>query len=158
MPWVVLSAAVSHETFRHQVEIACQGGAGGFLAGRSIWKEALDLPAEERRAFLAGEATRRLAELTAAAGVPWVVLSAAVSHEKFRRQVEIACAGGAGGFLAGRSIWKEAPDLPAEERRSFLAGEATRRLEELTEIARRAGRPWTEYYAATTGENWFMEY
>jgi tagatose 1,6-diphosphate aldolase len=97
-------------------------------------------------------------ELTEAAGVPWVVLSAAVSHEKFRRQVEIACQGGAGGFLAGRSIWKEALDLSAEERRSFLAGEATRRLEELTEIARRSGRPWTEYYAATAGENWFREY
>jgi tagatose-1,6-bisphosphate aldolase len=97
-------------------------------------------------------------ELTEAAGVPWVVLSAAVSHEKFCRQVEIACQGGAGGFLAGRSIWKEAPDLPAEERRAFLAGEGRRRLEELTEIARRAARPWTEYYTARAGENWYQEY
>jgi tagatose 1,6-diphosphate aldolase len=97
-------------------------------------------------------------ELTEAAGVPWVVLSAAVTHEAFCRQVEIACAGGAGGFLGGRSIWKEAVPLPPAARREFLSGEGIRRLHELTAIARAKGRPWTDYYRATAGEDWYRQY
>jgi tagatose 1,6-diphosphate aldolase len=138
-PWVVIESA----------RRLCPLGADVYKA---------EFPADVEFERDEGKMLQQCHELTEAAGVPWVVLSAAVSHEQFRRQVEIACQGGAGGFLAGRSIWKEALDLPAEERRKFLAGEATHRLEELAEIARRAGRPWTEYYTAAAGENWFREY
>jgi tagatose 1,6-diphosphate aldolase len=44
VPWVVLSAAVDFDTFCQQVEIACRGGASGFLAGRAIWQEAMPIP------------------------------------------------------------------------------------------------------------------
>ncbi|MEW5957353.1 MAG: tagatose 1,6-diphosphate aldolase [Chloroflexota bacterium] len=97
-------------------------------------------------------------ELTGAAGIPWVVLSAAVNHEMFCRQVEISCRGGASGFLAGRSIWKEALNLPGDARREFLAGDATRRLNELTAITDRYGHPWTDWYQATVGEGWYERY
>src|SRR5205807_10128576 len=39
VPWVVLSAGADFDVFRGLVEIACQGGASGFLAGRAIWKD-----------------------------------------------------------------------------------------------------------------------
>src|SRR3989442_1209112 len=40
VPWVVLSAGADFDVFRGLVEMACQRGASGFLAGRAIWKDA----------------------------------------------------------------------------------------------------------------------
>ncbi len=97
-------------------------------------------------------------ELTEAVTVPWVVLSAAVNHETFCRQVEISGRGGASGFLAGRSIWKEALNLPAGARQEFLAGDATRRLDELTAITNQYSHPWTEWYQATVAEGWYEQH
>jgi sulfofructosephosphate aldolase len=68
--------------------------------------------------------------------VPWAVLSAGVDHETFTATLRQAMAGGASGFIAGRSLWKEAALLPASERRSFLLGEGRRRLEELNTLLR----------------------
>ena len=72
-----------------------------------------------------------LPAVTDAVGVPWALLSAGVDHETFTGQLRAARAGGASGFIAGRSIWKDAVGLPAAERDAFLRGEARRRLEEL---------------------------
>jgi tagatose 1,6-diphosphate aldolase len=63
VPWAVLSAGVDHAAFCAQLQSAMDGGAGGFIAGRSLWKEAVGLPADERRAFLAGTGRRRMAEM-----------------------------------------------------------------------------------------------
>ena len=63
VPWVVLSAGVDIEIFRDQVRLACQGGASGFLGGRAIWKNAVRLPAEERRRFLATDGVANLQSL-----------------------------------------------------------------------------------------------
>ena len=74
VPWVVLSAGVDIEIFRDQVRLACQGGASGFLAGRAIWKNAVRLPAEERRRFLrtAGvDNLRGLIEIAEKYAHPW---------------------------------------------------------------------------------------
>ena len=103
-------------------------------------------------------------ELTDACGTqPWVLLSAGVSYPVFKRQVEIACEGGASGFLAGRAIWQEVPSLPDGERDAFLAGEASGRLDELTAIANRSGRAWTEVMsgairAVDTSAGWESRY
>jgi sulfofructosephosphate aldolase len=69
-----------------------------------------------------------------AVGVPWALLSAGVDHATFVGQLRCARAGGASGFIAGRSIWKDAVGLPAAERDAFLAGEGRRRLDELLEV------------------------
>lgn len=69
--------------------------------------------------------------LTEALTVPWAVLSAGVDHETFTTTLREALAGGASGFIAGRSLWKEAALLEPPERRSFLLGEGRRRLAEL---------------------------
>jgi sulfofructosephosphate aldolase len=63
--------------------------------------------------------------------VPWAVLSAGVDHDAFTTTLRDALAGGASGFIAGRSLWKEAALLEPAERRAFLLGEGRRRLEEL---------------------------
>jgi sulfofructosephosphate aldolase len=65
VPWAVLSAGVDHETFTQTLREALAGGALGFIAGRSLWKEAALLEPAERRAFLRNVSRRRLAELLA---------------------------------------------------------------------------------------------
>jgi sulfofructosephosphate aldolase len=72
--------------------------------------------------------------VTDAIEVPWAVLSAGVDHDAFCRQLQDSMDGGAEGFIAGRSLWKEAVGLPSPERREFLDGVARRRLEEMLEI------------------------
>ncbi len=75
MPWVILSAGVDYEAFREQVEIACQAGASGFLAGRAIWQEAIQLgDKRERVKFLSttvADRSKELAEIAAKYAVPW---------------------------------------------------------------------------------------
>jgi tagatose 1,6-diphosphate aldolase len=77
--------------------------------------------------------------LTDALRVPWAVLSAGVDHETFKGMLQQAVAGGASGFIAGRSLWKEAAVLAPDERRAFLYGEGRRRLEELLALLGSAG-------------------
>jgi tagatose 1,6-diphosphate aldolase len=67
VPWALLSAGVDHETFAGQLRRALHGGAAGFIAGRSIWQEAVAMNPPQRTAFLAGTARRRLEELRAIA-------------------------------------------------------------------------------------------
>jgi tagatose-1,6-bisphosphate aldolase len=71
--------------------------------------------------------------------VPWAVLSAGVDHEAFCEQLRAAMDGGADGFIAGRSLWKEAVGRPASERRRFLDDVARRRMEDLLAIVDAAG-------------------
>jgi tagatose 1,6-diphosphate aldolase len=75
VPWVVLSAAVDFEAFCQQVEIACQSGASGFLAGRAIWQEAMRIDkAKERVKFLAtvgADRLKKLNEIAAKYATPW---------------------------------------------------------------------------------------
>jgi tagatose 1,6-diphosphate aldolase len=75
IPWVLLSAGVAFATFQRQVEIACDCGASGFLAGRAIWQEAMELPDSiEREKFLNTIAVSRLRILLQIAkyrATPW---------------------------------------------------------------------------------------
>ena len=75
MPWVILSAGVNYELFCQQVEIACQAGASGFLAGRALWQEATQTGSQkERLNFLETTVVKRLEKLTELAnayGTPW---------------------------------------------------------------------------------------
>jgi tagatose 1,6-diphosphate aldolase len=75
VPWVVLSAGVSFEIFCQQVEIACRAGASGFLAGRAIWQEAMNIDDPKERAkmlkTLGVERLNKLTEIAAKHAVPW---------------------------------------------------------------------------------------
>jgi tagatose 1,6-diphosphate aldolase/sulfofructosephosphate aldolase len=74
---------------------------------------------------------------------PWAVLSAGVPFAEFTRAMRIAFEeGGASGFIAGRSVWREAVALDGAERQQFLTEVARPRLAELTAVATRYARPW----------------
>jgi tagatose 1,6-diphosphate aldolase len=83
------------------------------------------------------------AELDAAVHVPWVILSAGVGYADFKTQVGIACRAGASGYLAGRSIWRDAVSTHDPAAREQAIVDARARLEELNEVTRSNGRPFT---------------
>jgi len=77
VPWVLLSAGVSFETFVRQVRIACEAGASGVMAGRSVWSEAVTLETTARKKFLqevAYERMRRLRKLCDDLGRPFTAI------------------------------------------------------------------------------------
>ena len=59
-PWVLLSAGVTFEGFRTQVDVAADHGCSGFMAGRAIWGDAVGRLGAEQRAAGAALAARRL--------------------------------------------------------------------------------------------------
>ncbi len=74
VPWILLSAGVSYETYLRQVTVACQAGASGVAVGRAVWKEAVDLAGQARIDFLQGpayERMNRLTDLCNALARPW---------------------------------------------------------------------------------------
>jgi len=60
VPWVLLSAGVSYDTFLKQVRVACQAGASGVMAGRAVWKEAVTLDLAARNNFLKSTGYERM--------------------------------------------------------------------------------------------------
>ena len=104
-------------------------------------------------------------QLDAASRVPWVILSAGVDFDLFYQQVEIACQGGASGFLGGRAIWQETMSVSdAKERINYLSTTATDRLKRLNEIANKYAVPWYKKLdlikreITDISENWYCEY
>ncbi len=88
------------------------------------------------------EACRRLAD---ALTVPWAVLSAGVAFDEFASAVRISCdEGGTSGFIAGRSIWKEAVGMERPARQEFLGNEGRRRLDALVQVIDGRARPYSE--------------
>jgi tagatose-1,6-bisphosphate aldolase len=137
--------------------------AGRRVAGLGVDVLKIEFPVHS--SLLDDEALCRAAceQLTAAVDVPWVLLSAGVTFEAFCRQVEIACAAGASGFIGGRSVWDEAAQIadPAE-RIAWLETTGRERLRMLS-AAMSQGRPWmsrldcepvsTHWYRSYTGLN-----
>lgn len=75
LPWVLLSAGVDFDCFSKQLEVACQAGASGFLAGRALWQEATTIPSRaDRMDFFKNTVTprfKRLVEIADSYGRPW---------------------------------------------------------------------------------------
>ena len=86
------------------------------------------------------EGCRRLAKVLTK---PWAVLSAGVPFDQFTDIIKIAAdEGGASGFIAGRSVWREVVSLAGRGREEFLTTVARPRLDRLVEVASRYARPW----------------
>ena len=89
---------------------------------------------------------RRLARILTR---PWAVLSAGVPFEEFETVTAISYdEGGASGFIAGRSLWKEAIGLSGAERTGFLNTVSRPRLEKLIEASAGRARRWTDTTAS----------
>jgi tagatose 1,6-diphosphate aldolase/sulfofructosephosphate aldolase len=94
------------------------------------------------------EGCRRLASVL---DRPWAVLSAGVPFAEFTEVMKVAFdEGGASGFIAGRSVWRESLALTGAQRQEFLATVARPRLDALREVAAARARPWTEAASGTT--------
>lgn len=83
---------------------------------------------------------------------PWAVLSAGVPFDQFADVLRVAFDdGGASGFIAGRSVWRESLALNGADRQTFLDTVARPRLHTLRAVAAGRARPWTSVTAATRG-------
>lgn len=85
--------------------------------------------------------------LGAAAGRPWVMLSAGAGMDEFRRILTHAYRAGAAGYLAGRAIWSKAfghfPDWDAI--RAGLRGEAVDYMRTLNTLTDSSATPWHQH-------------
>ncbi len=91
--------------------------------------------------------------------VPWVLLSAGVDFDTFCRQVEIACASGASGYIAGRAVWGEVSRMPdSSQRIAWLEDTGRKRLRMLADAASGA-RPWINILACEpVNPDWHKTY
>ena len=93
----------------------------------------------EEQQHASAERCRRISE---AVNIPWVILSAGVDYDAFRLQVRLACEGGASGFVAGRSIWRDAVPKDSSDSAKEGVQRAASRLAELAEITTSHGTPY----------------
>lgn len=106
-----------------------------------------DLPARDGSA--ASQAAQRqfdaIGAICSEHDIPWVLLSGGAAHDKFERVLEYAYAAGAGGFLAGRTIWLDAvrsnfPDLAAVS--AALNKQSVTILNSLSGLTKARGPSW----------------
>jgi tagatose 1,6-diphosphate aldolase len=124
-----------------------------------------EFPADIRFETDEGKLLGLCRELNNASRLPWVLLSAGVDFESFKKQVELACKAGASGFLAGRALWQEGARIPLrEERMDFFQNTAAPRLRDLAVISDTYGKPWylklggKDGEFAALAEGWYRSY
>lgn len=124
-----------------------------------------EFPSDMRFKKDEGELIEVCRRLDAASQVPWVILSAGVDFDLFYRQAEIACRGGASGFLGGRAIWQEAMYIDdTRERIRYLSTVGVDRMKKLTEVASKYAVPWYKKIGlsidrlADVSEGWYHDY
>ncbi|HYU06294.1 MAG TPA: tagatose 1,6-diphosphate aldolase [Thermoplasmata archaeon] len=94
-----------------------------------------------------GELQKNCERLSRTTKVPWVVLSAGADFPVFRALVDLACQGGASGFLAGRAIWKDAfREKTFERQMEYVRTQAVKNFQVLADLAHKHARPWWDFY------------
>ena len=97
--------------------------------------------------------------LTQSIEVPWVLLSAGVDFETYCRQVDIACAAGASGYIAGRAVWGDAATIADSARRIAWLEDTGRKRMRLLADAAKNGKPWINAVACEpVGTAWYATY
>ncbi len=78
---------------------------------------------------------------------PWVLLSAGMNKDDFRKSLAYAYEAGASGYLAGRGLWSQAPPLfPHFDAISeSLINESLPYMRQLNELTRRLATPWFKH-------------
>ncbi len=97
-------------------------------------------------------------EISSMSAIPWILLSAAVAYETFLRQVTVACTAGASGIAVGRAVWQEAVTMTGDERAAFLTTSGFERMARLTSLCHALAKPWTDFYNAEPGFDWYKTY
>jgi tagatose 1,6-diphosphate aldolase len=64
VPWAVLSAGLDYETFHERLSTCLKAGCSGFVAGRTLWQDAVVLDGPGRRHHLTDHGVRRLRAMT----------------------------------------------------------------------------------------------
>lgn len=82
---------------------------------------------------------------------PWVVLGGSKPADEFARDLAVALAAGASGFIVGRSVWASAVGMAPEQRRAFLRKRASEVLAGLQAQTAAAGTPWQARYSRAAG-------
>jgi tagatose 1,6-diphosphate aldolase len=59
IPWILLTRGKKFKTFRSELEEAIKQGAAGFLAGRALWQEGVNLKGVRRQEFFSKTLPRR---------------------------------------------------------------------------------------------------
>ncbi|WP_065754304.1 tagatose 1,6-diphosphate aldolase [Bradyrhizobium paxllaeri] len=83
--------------------------------------------------------------------IPWVLLSGGAAPEKFERVLDFAYAAGAGGFLAGRTIWLDAVRSHFPDRAAVAASlrkDGVGVLERLNSLTKEKANAWTARFPA----------
>jgi len=83
--------------------------------------------------------------------IPWVLLSGGAAPDRFERVLDYAYTAGAGGFLAGRTIWLDAVRRNFPDRKAVADGlrkDGVAVLDRLSELTRAKARPWTAHFPA----------
>ena len=92
-----------------------------------------------------------IGEICRERNIPWVLLSGGAAPEKFERVLEFAYAAGAGGFLAGRTIWLDAVRKHFPDRAAVAASlrkDGVAVLESLNALTRAKGTRWKARFPA----------
>ncbi|WP_375430639.1 tagatose 1,6-diphosphate aldolase [uncultured Friedmanniella sp.] len=78
---------------------------------------------------------------------PWVLLSAGMNKQDFKQSLEYAYRCQASGYLAGRALWSQAPELfpDTDAITASLREESLPYMRELNELTRRSGTPWPQH-------------
>jgi len=90
-----------------------------------------------------------IGEICEARRIPWVLLSGGAAPEKFERVLEFAYAAGAGGFLAGRTIWLDAVRKNFPDRQAVAASlrkDGVAVLERLSDLTTAKAKAWTAHF------------
>ncbi len=64
VPWALLSAGDPFDSFKVALEVACQAGCSGFMAGRALWREVVGAAQHDQAAILAEVVGPRFQELS----------------------------------------------------------------------------------------------
>ena len=123
-----------------------------------------EFPGDPKLTTNPDELRKNCERLSRATKVPWVVLSAGADFNVFRGLVEVACQGGASGFLAGRAIWKDAfREKTLAAQMEYVRTQGVRNFQALADLAHRYARPWWDFYGGKEKlqdhfEGWYVKY
>jgi tagatose-1,6-bisphosphate aldolase len=105
-----------------------------------------------------GKIANACQELSDSITIPWILLSASVTFEKFLEQAEIACSAGASGVAVGRAVWQETINMEKQDRITFLNSVGKERMSLLSSLCFEKARPWTDFYYGEVVFGWYKDY